>query len=275
MPSGRGVASDNVYYLPLKEAVFSDKEKGPGIFAIDIERGKIVAQTRSKKDPQTGSVEVPGNLTFFDGVVISQSATEVVGLPAAQGQARTDERAAGQERQATRRACSSAANCGWTRASCVGAVEDLHAALKNNPPIEPAGRGRRQAVRRHDRAVAARLQQRREVPRRVQEALPGDAARPEDAEEAKETQRRKANFLCLVAKGREEQGKLDEALAGYLEFGSLPTAQDELLERRHRAGREGPARRLGSRPHQGHDGARHPRAAQAAGGRRSPASGAR
>ncbi len=55
-------------------------------------------------------------------------------------------------------------------------------------------------------------------------------ARPEDAEEAKrETQRRTANFLCLLAQGREGQGKLDEALAGYLEYGSLPTAQDELL----------------------------------------------
>ena len=29
MPSGRGVASGNVYYVPLKEAVFSDKEEGP------------------------------------------------------------------------------------------------------------------------------------------------------------------------------------------------------------------------------------------------------
>ena len=48
MPSGRGVASGNVYYVPLKEAVFSDKEKGPGIFAIDVEHGKVVAQTRSK-----------------------------------------------------------------------------------------------------------------------------------------------------------------------------------------------------------------------------------
>ncbi len=81
MPSGRGVASDNVYYLPLKLAVFSDKEKGPGIFAIDIERGKIAAQTRSKKDLKTGSVEVPGNLMFFDGLVISQTATELAAYP--------------------------------------------------------------------------------------------------------------------------------------------------------------------------------------------------
>ena len=81
MPSGRGVASDNIYYLPLKEAVFAtDKEKGPGIFAIDIERGKIKAQTRSKKD-RDGRVEVPGNLMFFDGLVISQTATELVAYP--------------------------------------------------------------------------------------------------------------------------------------------------------------------------------------------------
>jgi outer membrane protein assembly factor BamB len=53
---------------------------------------------------------------------------------------------------------------------------------------------------------------------------------PEQAEEArKETQRRTANFLCLLAQGREGQGKLGEALEHYLEFGSLPTAQGELL----------------------------------------------
>ena len=44
MPSGHGLASDDIYYLPLKEAVFSDKEKGPGIFAIDVKEGKIKSQ---------------------------------------------------------------------------------------------------------------------------------------------------------------------------------------------------------------------------------------
>ena len=82
MPSGRGVASDNVYYVPLKEAIFSDKEKGPGIFAIDVEHGKVVAQTRSKRGREGNTKpSVPGNLTFFDGEVISQSATEVVAYP--------------------------------------------------------------------------------------------------------------------------------------------------------------------------------------------------
>ncbi|HEX5271826.1 MAG TPA: PQQ-binding-like beta-propeller repeat protein, partial [Gemmataceae bacterium] len=81
MPSGRGVASGNVYYVPLKDATFSDKERGPGIYAIDIERGKLVAQTRSKKAAGAAAAEVPGNLTFFDGQVISQSATEVVVYP--------------------------------------------------------------------------------------------------------------------------------------------------------------------------------------------------
>src|SRR5207244_11326389 len=74
-------ASDNVHYLPLKEALFSDKNKGPGIFAIDVEHGKIVAQTRSKKDLHSNAIEVPGNLLFFDGEVISQTATELVAYP--------------------------------------------------------------------------------------------------------------------------------------------------------------------------------------------------
>ncbi|MGH9678271.1 MAG: PQQ-binding-like beta-propeller repeat protein, partial [Candidatus Acidiferrum sp.] len=51
MPSGQGVASDNIYYLPLAEA---GELKEPEICAIDIVHGKIIAHTKSRKR------EVPG-----------------------------------------------------------------------------------------------------------------------------------------------------------------------------------------------------------------------
>jgi outer membrane protein assembly factor BamB/tetratricopeptide (TPR) repeat protein len=78
LPSGRGAASDNVYYLPLRDA---DGGKGPAVVAIDVAKGKLVSVDRMGKD-RDGKVEVLGNLTFFGGQVISQSATEVVGFPA-------------------------------------------------------------------------------------------------------------------------------------------------------------------------------------------------
>ena len=68
-PSGQGAASDNVYYLPLK----TGQDKEPEVCAIDIDSGKIVAHTKSRKK------EVPGNLVFYQGEVLSQTLTGISG----------------------------------------------------------------------------------------------------------------------------------------------------------------------------------------------------
>ncbi len=230
MPSGRGVASNNIYYLPLKKAVFSDKEEGPGIFAIDIERGKVVAQTRSKKDPHNGNaVEVPGNLTFFDGEVVSQSATEVVVYPQLKVKLeQMNELLA--KNSADPRGLFERGELRLDKGDRAGAVEDLHAALRHNPPADLKARAEAKLFD----AMTELLQHEfdngekyLDEYRRLCAVTPESPAKADEAR--KETQRRKANFLCLVAEGRKAQGKLGEALANYLEFGSLPTAQDELL----------------------------------------------
>ena len=66
-PSGQGVASNNVYYLPLK--------KGE-ILAIDIDKGVVKAHNRARSTPTT-----PGNLVFYEGTVISQTPTEIMAFP--------------------------------------------------------------------------------------------------------------------------------------------------------------------------------------------------
>ena len=76
---GQGVASDNIYYLPLRESAQS-KEPGPEVCAIDVVTGKIVKEARSRKKPN-GSIEVPGNLLFYHGDVISQTALAVASYP--------------------------------------------------------------------------------------------------------------------------------------------------------------------------------------------------
>jgi outer membrane protein assembly factor BamB len=225
MPSGRGIASNNIYYLPLKKAVFTDKEEGPGIFAIDIEHGKVVAQTRSKKDPKTNTADVPGNLTFFDGQVVSQSATEVVVYPQLKVQLdRMNELLAKNANDPE--GLFKRGELRLDKGERAGAVEDLRAALANNPAPELKPKAEAKLfdamteLLQHDFSSGEKyLEEYRELCNRA----------PESPEKAKEVQRRKANFLCLVAKGREAQGRLGEALTSYLEFGSLPTAQDELL----------------------------------------------
>src|SRR5262249_44541727 len=78
MPSGFGIASDNVYYLPLKE---SGPEKTPEICAIDVDKGQILAHTKARKGTDEVAPTPPGNLVFYEGDVLSQSYTEVVAYP--------------------------------------------------------------------------------------------------------------------------------------------------------------------------------------------------
>lgn len=74
--SGQGVACDNIYYLPVR-ATADTKE--PGVVAVNIADGKVVASTKAvKKD---GRVELPGNLIFYEGNLISQSATGISCYP--------------------------------------------------------------------------------------------------------------------------------------------------------------------------------------------------
>src|SRR5262249_14259475 len=62
---GHGLASEKVYYLPMKE----------GICAIDIDTGAIVARARSRQK------EVPGNLVFAEGKVFSQTIGQISAYP--------------------------------------------------------------------------------------------------------------------------------------------------------------------------------------------------
>ncbi len=72
LPSGQGTASDNVYYLPL-QATIDTKE--PAVYAIDLDKGVIRARIVSRKK------EVPGNLIFYGGAMLSQTVTAVTAYP--------------------------------------------------------------------------------------------------------------------------------------------------------------------------------------------------
>src|SRR5262249_2679063 len=75
-PSGKGAASDGLYYLPLKvAATIKDKDPIPAVAVLDVEKGAVKATTRSRKK------EVPGNLLFYEGAVISQGVDEVAAFP--------------------------------------------------------------------------------------------------------------------------------------------------------------------------------------------------
>jgi outer membrane protein assembly factor BamB len=66
LPSGRGVAVGDTYYLPLKAAAGG---KGPAVWALDVRKGAVVARTPTPRG------EPPGNLLLWRGEVLTQTAT--------------------------------------------------------------------------------------------------------------------------------------------------------------------------------------------------------
>jgi outer membrane protein assembly factor BamB len=68
IPSGKGAAQGNIYYLPLRKSASSGK---PGISLVDIAKGKILQTVDAAER------NLPGNLLIHQDMLISQSATQI------------------------------------------------------------------------------------------------------------------------------------------------------------------------------------------------------
>jgi outer membrane protein assembly factor BamB len=77
IPSGQGTLSNNVYYLPVR-ATADTKE--PAILAIDTSKPAILSTSKVAKRGDARP-EVPGNLLFYEGQLISQGLTNIVSFP--------------------------------------------------------------------------------------------------------------------------------------------------------------------------------------------------
>jgi outer membrane protein assembly factor BamB len=223
MPSGMGICSDNIYYLPLREGLES---KEPEIFALDIERGALHAHTKSRKK------EVPGNLLFFEGDVISQTTAEVAVYPQLRVKlAQIDERIAKDgsdpiglvERGELR----------LDKGDLPGAVEDLNKALQQpNIPKDLVAKAEEKLfetltdfLQRDFNAAEKYLDTYKKL---CVVKVPEDATPEVKAEKAAEQRRRQANYLCLVAKGREAQRRLVEAFEHYQEFAAFAGTEERI-----------------------------------------------
>src|SRR5262249_30650009 len=219
MPSGRGVASDNIYYLPLKTThTAPQNDPEPGVLAIDMNRGAIQSFTRSRKK------EVPGNLLFYEGKMLSQSATHVAAYPQLKIKKREidemiarnpDDPAGLTERGELR----------LDEGDHAGAVEDLRKALSQNPPADVAKKSRAKLYEamtdlfREKFSDAEKYLSEYEALCNVETPARGS---PEEKQRAEEEQlRRKSTFLYLIAKGREGQHRLVEAFDYYQKFGAM------------------------------------------------------
>ncbi len=220
VPSGQGIASGNVYYLPLLE---SAQSKDPEICAIDVDRGAIAARTRSR------AKEVPGNLLFFEGDVVSQTANEVVAYPQLKVKiAQMDELIAKNPKDPT--GLTERGTLRLDQGDLPGAIDDLRSALRNDPATDVRARARAKLydaltdyVQRDFSAAEEYLKEYEALCKVEPEPDSGDEGR---TKAEKEERKRRANFLYLVAKGREKQGRLVEAFEKYQQYGETAGTEE-------------------------------------------------
>lgn len=222
LPSGQGIASDNIYYLPLKSAAQSTE---PEICAIDIDRGVVHAHTKSRMK------EVPGNLLFYEGEVVSQTLTEVAAFPQLKVKlAQIDELITKNPDDPI--GLTERGELRLDKGDLQGAINDLAKALKNTPPKEIEVKAKRKLYETlteyFQRDFNAAEKYIKEYEDLCKVDLEGATTDAEKAERQNEGRRRRANFLCLVAKGKEGQRKLVEAFEKYMEFSAL-AGKDELI----------------------------------------------
>ncbi len=212
LPSGQGIASGGVYYLPLSAGAHS---REPEILAIDAARGTIASRARSR------TKEVPGNLVFHEGDVISQNADMVTAYPQLEVKmAQMDELL--QKNPNDPEGLANRADLRLDQGDLRGAIEDLRKALANKPAAETRARVRAKLYEAltdyFQRDFNAAEKYREEYERLCRVEIPPEAEREERGKARKEESRRRAQLLFLVARGREQQGKLLDALESYLDL---------------------------------------------------------
>lgn len=206
LPSGQGVASKGIYYLPLK--------KGE-ILAIDIAKGEIKAHNRAAV-PGTS----PGNLVFYDGVVVSQTPTEIVAYT--QLSARLDSVKIDVAKDPDNLAkLTEYGDLLLKDGQVHNAVETL-LKVHDNKPADPLSKRVRARL---FEALTDLMQV--DFPKASKDYLTIYQTLCSVPDNGNEEQQRKAKFFRLVGQGREAQGDLVAAFRMYKEFGGLPIHRDQ------------------------------------------------
>jgi outer membrane protein assembly factor BamB len=214
MPSGQGVASGHLYYLPLK----GGRAGEPEVCVIDVDKGKDVSHTKSRKK------ELPGNLLLYGGDVLSQTVQEVAAFPQLKTKlTEIDERLAKNAQDPV--GLVERAELRLDDGNLAGAIDDLRTALKNEPPADTRARARAHlydALTEYLRDNFDDAEKYLDEYRALCQVEPAPAATPEEKQKAApEQQRRLATYHWLVAEGRQKQGRLADAFQSYQEFAGL------------------------------------------------------
>jgi tetratricopeptide (TPR) repeat protein len=227
MPSGQGVASDNMYYLPLKGTA-ADKNR-PEICKIDVKAGKVKAHTKSRENPTTHKFEIPGNLLMFEGDVVSQGLTEIMAFPQLEFQKQEAEKLLTANKNdpvgLTKRG-----ELYLDEGKRLEAVADLRNALSQKTITEETTK---QARLKLYESLAELMQNEFDKAEPYLAEFKELCTNPSGAnatEVAAERDRRLINYYCLLAKGCESQEKYTDAFQAYMDFIALTAnKKDELV----------------------------------------------
>jgi outer membrane protein assembly factor BamB len=229
MPSGQGIGSDHVYYLPLQDA---GKGKEPQICAIDMDKGTSFSSPSRPRTPGKEDYDVPGNLLFYEGDVISLTTDEVTVYPQLKRKiAEMDERIAKDPNDPV--GLTERGDLRLSKNDLAGAIEDLSTALKNKPDAKTRERARGKLYDTLTNYIRDHFNEAEKYLKEYEELCDLDVANAPAEKKAAlqaEQSRRRARFLWLVGKGREEQGRLVEAFEKYQQFGAEAGKQSELVE---------------------------------------------
>jgi outer membrane protein assembly factor BamB len=225
MPSGQGTASGDVYYLPLAW-VADDVERKPAVLAINLATGKPIATpARSRKK------EPLGNLIFVEGELVSQTALSVSAFPELKRMLAEIERRL-KDSPTDPVGLTERGELFLDKGDVKRAVEDFRTALANKPPADILTKARSKLhesltdLLQSDFPAAEKYLDEYHELCRVE--VPPDADANAKLRLADEHLRREANYLSLLGRGRERQGRLLDAFAAYEQFGAL-TGNKELV----------------------------------------------
>ncbi len=216
VPSGFGVASDNKYYLPVRE---SAQTREPEICIVDVEKGAIKAHTKSRE--KDGKREVPGSLLFYEGDVLSQTSREIVAYP--QLEVREKEVTALLESNPNDPiGLTNRGELRLDRGELPGAIDDLGKALDNKPDDVTREKARLKLYESLTDYLKDDFNKAEPFLARYEELCNVEVGSDDLKDKAQaEERRRRTTFLYLVAKGRQGQGKLVEAFDKYQEFSKV------------------------------------------------------
>ena len=206
LPSGQGVASKGVYYLPLKRGE---------ILALDILTGQIKAHNRA-----SAGGSAPGNLVFYEGMVLSQTPTEVMAYP--QLSARLDSARTDSAGDPDNLAKLTDYGDLLLKDGQVQLSVDMLMKVFDRKPADPLGK---RVKERLFEALTDLAQA--DFAKVSTDYLPVYKSLCEVPGDNVTEQNRKAKFFRIVGQGREAQGNLVEAFQMYKDFGSLPLHRDK------------------------------------------------